>query len=89
MAFGASEATILRLVLGRALALGLAGVGAGIVAAFLSTRTVSSLVYGVSTVDPVTFLGVPLVLVVVTIVASYFPARRAMRVDPVEALREE
>ena len=89
MAFGASEATILRLVLGRALALGLAGVGAGIVAAFVSTRTVSSLVYGVSTVDPVTFLGVPLVLVVVTIVASYFPARRAMRVDPVEALREE
>ncbi len=59
------------------------------VAAFLSTRAVSSLVYGVSTVDPVTFLGVPLVLVVVTIAASYVPVRRAMRVDPVEALRDE
>ncbi len=89
MAFGASEQTILRLVLGRALALGFAGVGAGIVVAFLSTRTVSSLVYGVSTVDPVTFIGVPLVLVVVTVAATYIPARRAMRVDPVEALREE
>ena len=89
MAFGASETTIMRLVLGRALALGLAGVGAGIVAAFFSTRTVSSLVYGISTVDPVTFLSVPLVLVVVTVVATYLPARRAMRVDPVEALRDE
>ena len=89
IAFGASETTIMRLVLGRALALGLAGVGAGVVAAFLSTRTVSSLVYGVSTVDPVTFFGVPLILVVVTVAASYVPARRAMQVDPVEALREE
>lgn len=89
MAFGANEKIILRLVLGRALALGLAGVGAGIVAAFVSTRTVASLVYGVSTVDPLTFMGVPVVLVIVTIAATYVPARRAMRVDPMEALRDE
>jgi len=89
MAFGASEGTILQLVLRRALALGLAGVGIGIVVALVSTRTVSSLVYGVSPLDPVTFVSVPLVLVMITIAASYVPARRATRVDPVEALRDE
>jgi ABC-type antimicrobial peptide transport system permease subunit len=76
-------------VLRRALGLGLAGVGIGIVVALLSTRTVSSLVYGVSPLDPVTFVSVPLVLVMITIAASYVPARRATRVDPVEALRDE
>ncbi len=53
------------------------------------TRTVSSLLYGVSAIDPVTFLGIPLVLVAVTVIASYVPARRATRVNPVEALRDE
>jgi putative ABC transport system permease protein len=89
MAFGADEQNIVRLVVGRGIKLGLAGVVAGIVAAFVSTRTVSSLLYGVSAIDPVTFLGIPLLLVAVTVVASYVPARRAMRVDPVEALRDE
>ncbi|MFB3110757.1 MAG: FtsX-like permease family protein, partial [Gemmatimonadales bacterium] len=89
IAFGADEKSIVRLVVGRGMALGLAGVGAGIMAAFLLIRTVSSLLYGVSAIDPVTFLGIPLVLVAVTAIASYVPARRAMRVDPVEALRDE
>ncbi len=89
MAFGADEKNIVRLVGGRGMTLGLAGVGVGIAAAFVLTRTVSSLFYGVSAVDPVTFLGIPLVLVAVTVIASYVPARRAMRVDPVEALRDE
>jgi putative ABC transport system permease protein len=89
IAFGADESDIVRLVVGRGMVLGLAGVGAGIVAALASTRTVSSLLYGVSAIDPITFLGIPLVLVAVTAVASYVPARRAMRVDPVEALRDE
>jgi putative ABC transport system permease protein len=89
MAFGANESIILRLVLGRALILGLLGVGAGIVASLVSTRTVSSLLYGVSAIDPVTFLAIPFVLIAVTLVASYVPARRAMRVDPVVALRDE
>jgi ABC-type antimicrobial peptide transport system permease subunit len=89
MAFGADEQNIVRLVVGRGIKLGLAGVAAGILAAFAATRTVSSLLYGVSAIDPVTFLGIPFVLVAVTIIASYVPARRAMRVDPVEALRDE
>ena len=89
MAFGADEKSSVRLVVGRGMALGLAGVGVGIVAAFVLTRTVSSLLYGVSAIDPVTFLGIPLVLVAVTAVASYVPARRATRVNPVEALRDE
>ncbi len=89
MAFGADEKNIVRLVVGRGMVLGCAGVGVGIVAAFVSTRMVSSLLYGVSALDPITFLGIPLLLVGVTVVASYVPARRAMRVDPVEALRDE
>ncbi len=89
IAFGADEKNIVRLVVGRGMTLGLAGVGVGLVAAFASTRAVSSLFYGVSAIDPVTFLGIPLLLVAVTVIASYLPARRAMRVDPVEALRDE
>ena len=89
MAFGASEGTIMRLVLGRALLLGLVGVAVGIGASFVSTRAVSSMLYGVSAVDPVTFLGIPLLLVAVTVAASYVPARRAMQLDLVEALRDE
>ena len=89
MAFGADEKSIVRLVVRRGMALGLAGVGVGIVVAFVLTRTVSSLLYGVSAIDPVTFLAIPLVLVAVTAVASYVPARRATRVNPVEALRDE
>jgi predicted permease len=89
IAFGAGEKDIVRLVVGRGMTLGLAGVGAGVVVALASTRTVSGLLYGVSAIDPVTFLGIPFVLVAVTGIASYVPARRAMRVDPVEALRDE
>lgn len=89
MAFGADESNIVKLVLKRGMVVGLIGVGTGIVASLISTRTVSSLLYGVSAVDPITFVGIPLILVAVTLVASYVPARRAMRVDPVVALRDE
>jgi putative ABC transport system permease protein len=89
MAFGAAEGNIVRLVLGQGMILALAGVAVGLLAAFLLTRTVSSLLFGVTPRDPVTFVGIPLFLILVAAIASYFPARRALRVDPVDALRGE
>ena len=64
-----------------------AGLGIGIVAAFGLTRLLSGLVYGVSTTDPVTFISLPLLLGVVAFLAGLFPALRASRIDPLEALR--
>ena len=69
----------------------LAGIGVviGLVAAAGLTRLLSTLLYGITPLDPVTYVSVPLVLVVATLLASYLPARRAASVDPVEALRME
>jgi ABC-type antimicrobial peptide transport system permease subunit len=64
-----------------------AGLGIGIVAALGLTRLLSGLVYGVSTTDPVTFISLPLLLGVVAFLAGLFPALRASRIDPLEALR--
>jgi putative ABC transport system permease protein len=69
------------------MALTLAGVGLGLAVALVVTRTASSLLFGVSAIDPITLAGVPLLLVGVTSLASYLPARRATRIDPVKALR--
>jgi len=69
--------------------LALVGVGVGIAVALGLTRLMAGLLYGVSTADPVTFAAVALCLAAVTLVASYLPARRASRVDPMEALRAE
>jgi putative ABC transport system permease protein len=87
MAFGAGSKNLVRLVLGHGMTLALCGVGLGLVAALLLARAASSLLFGVTPMDPVTFAGIPLLLVGVTAVASYIPARRATQIDPVNALR--
>jgi predicted permease len=89
MALGAEQGTVGRMVLGQALMLAGAGVAIGLAGAAGATRLMSSLLYGVSPMDPVTFGAVATVLCVVALVASWIPARRAAGVDPVEALRAE
>ncbi len=89
MALGAQRRDVLRLVMGHGTRLALVGVAAGIAGAFAATRAMSSLLYGVTATDPLTFIAVAVLLAAVTLAASYIPARRAMRVDPMVALRYE
>ncbi len=92
MALGAGKSNIFRAVIGQGLRLTLAGVAIGGVAALLLVRFVSSfssLLYGVSENDPITFASVSFLLILVGVLACYIPARRATRVDPMTALRQE
>jgi ABC-type antimicrobial peptide transport system permease subunit len=89
LAIGAQRGDLLRLVLGEGARLAAFGVVIGIVASFAITRLLSSLLFGISVTDPLTFAGVAALLFLVALAASYIPARRAMRVDPVTALRYE
>jgi predicted permease len=89
MALGAESGMVLRMVLRQGIVLALVGVGIGLIAALALTRVMRSMLFGVTSSDPLTFLIVPLVLVLVALAACYIPARRAMRVDPMVALRYE
>jgi putative ABC transport system permease protein len=87
MAMGADRGHILGVVLRHALVLSLVGVGVGFAAAFAFARLMASMLYKTGGHDPLTFIAAPLVMVAVALLASYVPARRATRVNPIEALR--
>jgi putative ABC transport system permease protein len=89
VALGASRPQILRLVVGRGLVTSIIGAAIGVGAAFLLTRGLSGMLYGVTATDPLVFAGVPLLLIAVSVVASYVPARKATTIDPLVALRYE
>jgi len=89
IALGASKSDVFRLLLGQGLALTAAGIGCGLVAALAASRILANMVYGLTTTDPLTFVVVALLLAAVALAAAYVPARRATRVDPLVALRDD
>jgi putative ABC transport system permease protein len=89
MALGAERHRILLMVLRQGMELTVAGAILGVIGAAALTRVMASLLFGVSTTDLTTFTAVPVILVATAMIASYIPALRATRVDPVVALREE
>jgi putative ABC transport system permease protein len=89
LALGAAPRDVLRLVVRQGMSLALIGVALGLVAALTLTRVMKELLFNVSTTDPATFALITLLLVVVALIASYIPARRATKVDPLVALRRE
>ena len=88
LALGADRPTILKLVLGQGMLLTAIGLALGLAGAAVLTRTLAGLVYGVGTLDPLTFVAVPLLLCIVALVACFLPARRAASVDPITTLRQ-
>jgi putative ABC transport system permease protein len=89
MALGANQGEVLRLVTRQGMSLAICGAVLGLAGALLLTRLMSSLLYGVRPTDPLTFVAVSLLLMIAAFLASYIPARRATKVDPVECLRYE
>jgi putative ABC transport system permease protein len=89
MALGAARGSVLGMVFRRGMTTTLTGLAVGIAAAYALAPMIASLVYGVSPKDPATFIGIPLALIAAAALAIYIPARRAMRIDPIVALRYE
>ena len=89
VALGASRPQILRLVVGRELVTSMIGAAIGVGAAFMLTRGLSAMLYGVAATDPLVFVSMPVLLIAVSVVASYVPARKATTIDPLVALRYE
>jgi ABC-type antimicrobial peptide transport system permease subunit len=89
IALGAQRSDVLRLILGQGVRMALIGVAIGIAAALGLTRLMANQLFGVTTHDPLTFGGVAVLLTLVAVAACYIPARRAMRTDPIVALRYE
>jgi putative ABC transport system permease protein len=89
MALGAAKADVFKLILGQSLKLIVIGIGIGLILGLLMIRVFSSLLFGIRPIDPLTFAFVTVVLVLTALVASYIPARHAMKVDPMIALRSE
>jgi putative ABC transport system permease protein len=86
LALGAQRTDVLKMTMGQGLRLVSFGVGLGLIAAFMLTRVMASLLFGVSATDPITFVAISFILMIVAILASYIPALRATRVDPMVAL---
>ena len=89
IALGATRQNILQLILARTLKLTAAGILAGLIAAFFLSKFLSTILFGITVHDPLTFVAVPACLIGIALLAGYLPARRATRVDPVRSLRYE
>jgi ABC-type antimicrobial peptide transport system permease subunit len=89
MAIGAQQSDVMKLILSEGMSLILIGLGVGLAGSLASTRFLSSLLFGVTATDPLTFAAVILLLALVALTACYIPARQAVRVDPMVALRYE